>query len=76
MSNPIVWIVSTGGTGGPGSTPGATNDLLAFDGDTGAMLGSASPPAGATVQHWTSPAEAKGRFIVGGTGAVYAFATQ
>jgi len=75
-SDPVVWIVSTGGTGGIGNGPGATNKLLAFDGDTGAMLGSAAPPGGATVQHWTSPIEAKGRFYVGGTGAVYAFTTQ
>jgi outer membrane protein assembly factor BamB len=62
-SNAIVWIVSTGGT----------NNLLALDGDTGAVVVSIAPPAGATVQHWTSPVVAKGRFIVGGTGAVYAF---
>jgi len=75
-SNPLVWIVSTGGKGGPGNTPGATNNLLAFDGDTGATVGTASPPAGAAVQHWTSPVEAKGRFIVGATNAVYAFTTK
>ncbi len=62
-SNAIVWIVSTGGT----------NSLLALDGDTGATVVSVAPPAGATVQHWTSPVVAKGRFIVGGVGAVYAF---
>ena len=75
-SNALVWIMSTGGTGGPTNSPGATNDLLAFDGDTGAAVGSASPPAGAAVQHWTSPVEAKGRFIIGATNAVYAFTTQ
>jgi len=75
-SNAVVWIMSTGGTGGPGNSPGATNNLLAFDGDTGAAVGSASPPVGAAIQHWTSPVEAKGRFIIGGTDAVYAFSTQ
>jgi outer membrane protein assembly factor BamB len=65
-SNALVWIVSTGGT----------NSLLAFDGDTGAAMATVAPPAGATVQHWTSPIVAKGRFIVGGTNAVYAFTTQ
>jgi hypothetical protein len=74
-SNALVWIVSTGGTGGPANA--GTNSLLAFDGDTGVAVASAAPPAGATaVQHWTSPVEAKGRFIVGATGAVYAFTTQ
>lgn len=65
-SNAIVWIVATGGT----------NNLLALNGDTGVMVASVAPPAGATVQHWTSPVEAKGRFIVGATGALYAFTTQ
>jgi len=74
-SNPLVWIVSTGGTGGAGNA--GSNKLLAFDGDTGAAVATASPPAGASaVQHWTSPAEAKGRFIVGATNAVYAYTTQ
>jgi hypothetical protein len=65
MTNPLVWVVSTGGT----------NKLLAFNGDTGAPVTNTAAAMG-TIQHWTSPIEAKGRFIVGGTNAVYAFTTQ
>jgi outer membrane protein assembly factor BamB len=72
-SNALVWIVSTGGSGGAGNA--GTNDLLAFDGDTGAAVVSVTAPGSATVQHWTSPIVAKGRIIVGGTGAVYAYTT-
>jgi hypothetical protein len=49
--------------------------LLAFNGDTGAPVPNTSAAMG-TIQHWTSPIVAKGRFIVGGTNAVYAFTTQ
>jgi outer membrane protein assembly factor BamB len=64
-SNPLVWIVSTGGT----------NKLLAFNGDTGVAVTNTAAAMG-TIQHWTSPIVAKGRFIVGGTNAVYALTTQ
>ncbi len=74
-SNALLWVVSTGGT----------NKLLAFNGDTGVPVTNTAAAMG-TVQHWTSPIVAKGRFIVGGgsssataandKGAVYAFTTQ
>jgi outer membrane protein assembly factor BamB len=63
-SNALVWIVSTGGA----------NKLVAFDGDTGAAVTNTAAALG-TIQHWTSPIVAKGRFIVGGTNAVYALTT-
>jgi len=67
QSNALVWIVSAQGT----------NRLLAFDGDTGAPVytgGGAAEQLG-YIQHWTSPIVAKGRFFVGGNGAVFALGT-
>jgi outer membrane protein assembly factor BamB len=63
-SNPLVWVVSAGGT----------NRLLAFDGDTGAAVytGGAAAEQLGTIQHWVSPIIAKGRFYIGGDNAVYA----
>jgi len=66
-SDALVWDVSAGGS----------NRLFAFDGDTGAVVyagGGPNEQLGA-VFHWTSAIVAKGRFIVGGTGTVYALAT-
>jgi hypothetical protein len=64
-SNALVWDVSAEGS----------NRLFAFDGDTGAVVfaGGGAPEQLGTVYHWTSAVVAKGRFIVGGAGAVYAF---
>ena len=64
-SNVMVWIFAAQGT----------NELLAFDGDTGAPIFTGGGPAGmlpGPVEHWTSPIVAKGRFIIGGENAVYA----
>jgi PQQ enzyme repeat len=63
-SNALVWIVSAQGT----------NQLLAFDGDTGAPVFTGGGSAGTLgpIEHWTSPIVAKGRFFVGGENAVYA----
>jgi hypothetical protein len=62
-SNPIVWVVSAQGT----------NQLLGFDGDTGAMVFSGGGVTMTQVLRWTSPVVAKGRFYVGATGKLYAF---
>jgi hypothetical protein len=67
-SNPLVWIVGAQGS----------DRLLAFDGDTGAAVytgGGAAEQLG-NIQHWTSPIVAKGRFIIGGQGVIYALKTQ
>jgi hypothetical protein len=66
-SNALVWDVSAQGT----------NRLFAFDGDTGAVVfaGGVATDQMGTVYHWTSAIVAKGRIIVGGAGAVYAFTT-
>jgi outer membrane protein assembly factor BamB len=70
-SNALVWDVS--GTVG-GDAQGSSR-LFAFDGDTGEVVfaGGGGPEQLGTVYHWTSAIVAKGRFIVGGAGAVYAF---
>jgi hypothetical protein len=64
-SNALVWIVSAQ----------ATDQLLAFDGDTGAAV--FASPSGqmqlGAVLHWINPIVAKATIYVGGTGAVYAF---
>jgi hypothetical protein len=68
-SNVFVWIVSAEGT----------NQLLAFDGDTGAPVFTGGGSAGTLpgpVEHWTSPIVAKGRFYVGGENAVYALTAK
>jgi hypothetical protein len=60
MSNALVWAVGN-------------NVLQAFDGDTGATV--FAGPGGQLngVQKWTSPIVAKGRFIIAGSGNVYAY---
>jgi hypothetical protein len=59
-SNALVWVVGN-------------NVLQAFDGDTGAPV--FTGPGGQLngVQKWTSPIVAKGRFIIAGSGNVYAY---
>jgi len=54
---------------------GGSNSLQAFDGDTGATVFGGGGPASemGTIQHWTSPIVAKGRFYVAGSDSVYAF---
>jgi hypothetical protein len=66
-SNALVWV-----TGAQGA-----ERLLAFDGDTGAVVyagGGAADMMG-SVYEWTSPVDAFGRLFVGGANAVYSFTT-
>ncbi len=77
------WCADSGGNGSPmaTTTDGTSNALLwslggnrlhAFDGDTGTTV--FTGPAGQlNVAQWTSPIVAKGRFIIGGINAVYAY---
>ncbi len=61
-SNPLVWIVSTGGLEGLGTRlvpPTTCSASMATPGRSWP----ASAPAGAAIQHWTSPVEAKGNRI-------------
>ncbi len=62
-SNALVWIVSATGT----------NRLLAYDGDTGQNLFTGPANQLGTIQQSTSPIVAKGRLIIGGDNAVYAY---
>jgi PQQ enzyme repeat len=64
-SNPIVWVVGAQGT----------DQLVAFDGDTGSPVytsGGGKNQMG-LIYEWTSPIDANGRIVVGGTNAVYSF---
>jgi FAD/FMN-containing dehydrogenase len=63
QSAPVVWVVSAQGT----------NQLLGFDGDTGAVVFDGGGTTMTQVLRWTSPIVAKGRFFVGATGQMYAF---
>jgi outer membrane protein assembly factor BamB len=67
-SDALVWIVSATGS----------NRLLAFDGDTGAAVytGGGTAEQLGSIEHWTSPIVAKGRFYVGGQNAVYALTAK
>jgi hypothetical protein len=62
-SNALVWIVSAT----------TTNRLYAYDGDTGATVFTGPTGQLGTIQQSTSPIVAKGRFIIGGSNAVYAY---
>jgi hypothetical protein len=59
-SDALVWVVGN-------------NVLQAFDGDTGATVFTGPGGQLAGVQQWTSPIVAKGRFIIAGSGKVYAY---
>jgi hypothetical protein len=59
-ANALVWIVSAMGT----------NELLAFDGDTGAPVYTGQPLG--TIAQWATPIVAKAVFFIGGQNAVYA----
>jgi hypothetical protein len=59
-SDPIVWA--------------ASNELYAYDGDTGARIVDGTKTAmGSGVQGWNTPIAAKGRIAVGVNGALYVF---
>jgi hypothetical protein len=59
-SNALVWVVGN-------------NVLQAFNGDTGATVFTGPGGQLGGVQKWTSPIVAKGRFIIAGSGNVYAY---
>jgi hypothetical protein len=65
-SDALVWNVTSGGT----------NVLQAFDGDTGAKIFTGSSPLSGGIAQWATPIVAKGRFYVGGDGAVFAYKTN
>jgi hypothetical protein len=59
-SNAIVW--------------NADNKLLAWDGDTGAVIVDGTKTAmSSAVQKWNTPIAAKGRIVVGVNGQLYVF---
>jgi PQQ enzyme repeat len=62
-SNAIVWVVGAEGS----------NQLTAWDGETGANIFNGGSLGMDNVIHWTTPIDVKGRVIVGANDKVYAF---
>ncbi len=67
-SNALVWTVGSG----------YTNQLHAFDGDTGQVIFSGGGPDEqmGNVQHFQTPIEVNGRIFVAGDDALYVFTVQ
>ena len=85
----VAWCNTPPGAGAPmaTTTDGKTDPLVwvtgsqrlyAFDGDTGDVVfkGGGAPEAMSNVNHWISPIAVKGRIVVAGDDAVYAFSVK
>ena len=85
----VAWCATPPGPGAPMVTTtdgqnetlvwlSGSSKLQAFDGDTGARVfqGGGAAEAMGNVRHWVPPIAAKGRVLIAGDGAVYAFTVK